>query len=114
MQAAAASLKDALQRVGSKTPLADFIHTLVAWCAPSNWISKEVASALLQLLLQGGPKPDAGGDQEDQEEAGARVSLVAGALSIVQALSKVRRAAAAGGATGVGKRGVLLEQGWML
>jgi hypothetical protein len=90
LQAAATSLKDALQRVGSKTPLAEFIHTLVAWCAPANWIPKEVASAMLQLLLQGGLGTDAGLDQEDQHEIVDRDTFVAEALSFAQVLSKVR------------------------
>lgn len=91
-QAHAKQLKDAVQRVGSKSPLADFLSMLAAWASPCNWWSKETSQALLQLLLDsaagspGGKTPGAWQQLSSQEKD----QLLPACYSWAVALGKVR------------------------
>jgi hypothetical protein len=81
-----------VQRVGSKSPLADFLSTLAAWAGPCSWWSKETSQALLQLLLDsaagspGGGSPSAWQHLSSQEKD----QLLPACYSWAVALGKVR------------------------
>lgn len=75
LQAFAKARADALARVGSRSPAADLISTLLLWARSGSWLPVPLLTELLQLAV---------GDPTGQQGR-----LVVGAYELLQALAKV-------------------------